>query len=196
MAFRRPFVAVISAALMALPGVGWAQAGPVDAPVDLIALLDRVCVAAQGDRARAAALAAEAGFSPVPDSFRPRLRNSSEVAAFMRTNTADMTVIMTGKMTRRLGRERAVLEFCGVSARPTDHRALDARLRTAMGFPPVRDSSMDAYAWLQTPEGRAPARSLSEPQFLSMAATGQMRMVGLERSGPGSTLIYFLPRLD
>ncbi|WP_417232590.1 hypothetical protein [Brevundimonas sp.] len=181
---------------MALPTTGWAQTSPPDAPVDLIALLDRICVAAQGDRARAAALAAEAGFSPVPDSFRPRIRNSTETAAFMRTNTVDMTVVMTGKMTRRLGRERAVLEFCAVSARPTEHRALDARLRAAMGFASVRDSRMDIYAWLQTPEGRAPARSLSDPQFISMAETGQMRIVALERDGPGSTLLYILPRLD
>ena len=195
MAVRRALAGVMSAALLALLTTGRAQAGPA-APVDLIALLDTICVTAQGDRDRVAELAVAAGFSPVPDSMTPRIRNSSDVAAFMRTNSADMTIVMTGRMTRRLGRERAVMDFCGVSARPTDHRVLGARLRAAMGFAPVRDSSMDAYAWLQTPEGRAPARSLSEPQFLSMAATGQMRMVGLERAGPGSTLLYFLPRLD
>jgi hypothetical protein len=29
-----------------------------------------------------------------------------------------------------------------------------------------------------------------------MARTGQMRLLGLDRTGPGSTLIYMLPRLD
>ena len=65
-----------------------------------------------------------------------------------------------------------------------------------MGFAPVRGAGMEAYAWLQTPEGRVPSRSLSDPQVLAMAATGQMRMIALDRAGPGSTLIYFLPRLD
>jgi hypothetical protein len=88
------------------------------------------------------------------------------------------------------------MDFCGVSARPTEHRALYQRLRETMGFAPVTGAGMEAYAWLQTPEGRAPTRDLGDPTFVAMAATGQMRMVGLDRSGPGSTLIYFLPRLD
>lgn len=198
MRMRRPFVAVMSAALIGLPAVGWAQTppAPAEAPTDLIATLNAVCVAARGDRARAASLAAEAGFSPVPEGMVPRMRNSSETAGFMRSNATDISFVMTGRMTRRVGRETVVLEFCGVSARPTDHRALNARLRDLMNFPPVRGAGMEAYAWLQTPEGRAPARSLTDPEFLSMAATGQMRLVGLDRSGPGSTLIYFLPRLD
>lgn len=165
-------------------------------PIDLIATLDAICITAQGDRARAAELAAEADFSPVPDSMVPALRNASETAGFMKSSAADITYVMTGKISRRVGRERVAMEFCGVSARPTDHRGLDQRLRQAMGFAPVTDFGMDAYAWLQTPEGRAPTRDLRDPTFIAMAGTDQMRMVGLQRSGPGSTLIYFLPRLD
>ncbi|HEX8661988.1 MAG TPA: hypothetical protein VF686_08975 [Brevundimonas sp.] len=187
---------LISALAAASPSI--AQDGPEAAPTDLIATLNTVCVAARGDRARAAALAAEAGFSPAPESMTPRMRNSSETAGFMRSSAADLTVIMTGTMTRRVGRDTVVMEFCGVSARPTDHRALDARLLDLMNFPSVRGAGMEAYAWLQTPEGRVPLRSrrLTDPQFLAMAETGQMRLVALDRSGPGSTLIYFLPRLD
>lgn len=183
-------------AMLAAPAAGWSQAAETPVAIDLIATLNTVCVAAQGDRVRAASLAAEAGFSPVPASMVPHMRNSSETAGFMRSNATDISFVMTGKMTRRVGGETLVMEFCGVSARPTDHRALDARLREAMGFAPVRGAGMEAYAWLQTPEGRAPSRSLTDPQVLSMAATGQMRLLGLDRSGPGSTLIYFLPRLD
>ncbi|RZJ05014.1 MAG: hypothetical protein EON89_05665 [Brevundimonas sp.] len=192
---RRPFAAAMLAALIGSPAVGWSQAAEAPTPVDLIATVNGICVAAQGDRARAAALAAEAGYSPVPDSMVPFLRNSSETAGFMRSNAADISFVMTGKITRRVGSQSVVMEFCGVSARPTDHRALNTRLRETMGFAPVRGAGIEAYAWLQTPEGRAPSRSLSDPQLLSMAATGQMRLLGLDRSGPGSTLIYFLPRL-
>jgi hypothetical protein len=170
---------------------------PDSAPeaIDLIATLNAVCVAARGDRARAAALAAEAGFSPVPASMLPGMRNSSETTGFMKSSATDVAFVMTGKMTRDVRGETVVMEFCGVSARPTDHRALEGKLRELMGFAPVR-GRFQAYAWLQTPEGRAPTRDLGDAQFLAMAATGQMRMVGLDRSGPGSTLIYFLPRLD
>ena len=198
MRMRRRLVAVMSAVLMGAPAVGWAQAAPAPAaaPVDLIATVNDVCIAAGGDRARAAALAVEAGYSPVPADVVPRLRNSSETSGFMRSNANDISFVMTGRMTRRVGRETLVMEFCGVIARPTDHRALDTRLREVMGFAPVRGAGMDAYAWLQTPEGRAPSRSLSDAQMLSMAATGQMRLLALDRAGPGSTLIYFLPRLD
>ncbi len=164
-------------------------------PVDLLATLDAVCIAAQGDAARAAELAAEAGYSPVPDSMVPSLRNASEKAGFMKSTAADVTFIMTGKMNRRVGRAQIAMDFCGVSARPTEHRALDQRVRQVMGFAPVTDFGMDAYAWLQTPDGRAPTRDLRDPTFIAMAETGQMRMVGLQRSGPGSTLIYFLPRV-
>lgn len=165
-------------------------------PLDQIATLDAVCISAGGDRARTAELAAEAGFSPVPATMVPRLRNASDTAGFMKSSASDVAFIMTGTMTRRVGRDRVSMEFCGVSVRPTEHRALEQRLRQTMGFAPVLDLGMDAYAWLQTPEGRAPARNLSDQTFLAMAGTGQMRMVGLQRSGPGSTLMYFLPRLD
>lgn len=185
-----------AAAMLAAPVAGWSQTAEAPAAIDLIAALNTVCVAAQGDRARAATLAAEAGFSPVPESMVPRMRNSSETAGFMRSNATDIAFVMTGKMTRRVSGETLVMEFCGVSARPTDHRALNTRLRETMGFAPVRGAGMEAYAWLQTPEGRAPSRSLTDPQVIAMAVTGQMRMVALDRTGPGSTLIYFLPRLD
>ena len=200
MRIRRPFAAVMAAALLGLPAVGWAQTAPAaaDAPVDLVATLNTICVAARGDRARVAALAAEAGFSPVPETVLPRMRRSSEYAGFMRSNATDISYVMTGKVTRDVGRETVVMDFCGVSARPTDHQALNDRLLDLMNFPPVRGAGMEAYAWLQTPEGRVPLRSrrLSDPQFLAMAETGQMRLVTLDRSGPGSTLMYFLPRLD
>lgn len=191
----RRFAVLFALTLCTVPrGASAAQITPE--PVDLIATLDAICVSAQGDRARAAELAAEAGFSPVPESMVPRLRNASETAGFMKSSAADVVIVMTGTMSRRVGRERVVMEFCGVSARPTEHRALDLRLREAMGFAPVTDLGRDAYAWLQTSEGRAPTRDLRDPTFIAMARTGQMRMVGLQRSGPGSTLIYFLPRLD
>lgn len=169
---------------------------PAPARLDLIATLNQICVTAQGDRAVAAALAAEAGFSPTPAETTPRLRNSSETAGFVRSNETDMAYVMTGVMSRRVGRKDVKIEFCGVSSRPTDHAELGRTLRQTMGFAPVRGAGFEAYAWLQTPEGRAPTRSLTDDQFLAMAATGQMRMVGLDRSGPGSTLIYFLPRID
>lgn len=188
--------AVFAAAALCSIATGASSAQTTPAPVDLIATLDAVCVAAQGDRARAAELAAEAGYSPVPDSMVPGLRNASETAGFMKSSAADIVFVMTGTISRRIGRERVTMEFCGVSARPTEHRALDQRLRQTMGFAPVTGIGMEAYAWLQTPEGRAPARDLRDPTFITMARTGQMRMVGLQRSGPGSTLIYFLPRLD
>ncbi|WP_426041592.1 hypothetical protein [Brevundimonas sp. TWP2-3-4b1] len=188
-------VAILAAALTTATGAQ-AQTTPPPEPIDLIASLDAVCISAGGDRARAAELAIEAGFSPVPASMVPALRNSSETAGFMKSSAADVTFVLTGTMSRRVGRERVTMEICGVTSRPTEHRPLDQRLRQTMGFAPVSDGGMDIYAWLQTPEGRAPARELRDPTFLAMAGTGQMRMVGLQRSGPGSTLIYFLPRLD
>ena len=189
---------VVIATAVLMTGAAQETAPPSSSaePVDLIATLDTICIAAQGDAARAAELAAEAGFSPMPASMIPPLRNASEQTAFMKSNGTDVAFVMTGKMSRRVGRERIVMEVCGVSVRPTDHRALDQRLRQTMGFAPVTGIGMEAYAWLQTPEGRAPTRELSDRTVLAMAGTGQMRMVGLDRAGPGSTLMYFLPRLD
>jgi hypothetical protein len=189
---------VVLATAVLISGAAQEIAPPTSSPetVDLIATLNTVCIAAQGDAARAADLAAEAGYSPMPASMIPPLRNGSEQAAFMKSNATDVAFIMTGKMNRRVGREQIVMDVCGVSVRPTEHRALDQRLRQTMGFAPVTGIGMEAYAWLQTPEGRAPTRDLSDRTFVAMAGTGQMRMVGLDRAGPGSTLMYFLPRLD
>ena len=187
-------VAAFVAVALSVPAS--AQTALAPEPIDLIATLNTVCVAAKGDRAKAAALAADAGFSPAPASLIPRMRNSSETTGFMKSSAADVAFVMTGRMTRVIGRQTVVLEFCGVTARPTDHRALEQRLRGLMNFAPVRGGGIDAYAWLQTPEGRAPTRDLGDDQFVAMARTGQMRMVGIDRSGRGSTLIYFLPRID
>ena len=189
-------VAAALSALMLGAVPVWAQAPPPPDPIDLIATLNAVCTASQGDRAKAATFATEAGFSPVPASLLPHMRNSSETTGFMKSSATDVAFVMTGKITRTIGRKTVVIEFCGVSARPTDHRALERRLRDLMDFAPVRGGGFQAYAWLQTPEGRAPARDLGDAQFVAMAETGQMRMLGIDRTGRGSTLIYFLPRLD
>jgi|GEM_PF-2954649 len=191
-----PRSALLAALAFCSIATGASSAQVTAEPTDLIATLDAVCIAAQGDRARAAELATEAGYSPVPAAMVPALRNLSETAGFMKSSAADVTIVLTGTMSRRVGRERVTMEICGVTSRPTEHRPLDQRLRQVMGFAPVSDGGMDLYAWLQTPEGRAPARELRDPTFIAMAGTDQMRMVGLQRSGPGSTLIYFLPRLD
>lgn len=197
MGANRVVQALAAALVLWCPPPAWsAQAVSAPEPTDIIATVNGICVAAQGDRAKAAALAAEAGYSPVPEAMIPRLRNATERAGFMRTNAADMSLVMTGRMTRQVGRETIVLDFCGVSVRPTDHRALARRLRDLMEFDTINMVGLDAYAWLQTPEGRAPARRVSDAQFVAMARTGQMRMLGLDRSGSGSTLIYMLPRVD
>lgn len=183
-------------ALSASSATALAQDQVAPPPTDLIAALDGICVAAQGDRAQVSSLAQAQRFAPVPESMVPRMRNSSDRAGFMRTNATDVSLVMVGTMTRRLGGETVVMEFCGVSAQPADHSAVDARLRQVMGFAPVRGMGLEAYAWLQTPEGRAPSRSLSDAQFLDMAGTGQMRLIALDRTGRGSTLLYILPRID
>lgn len=189
-----------SLALLCLPVASSAQSDATQSeapePTDLIATLNILCVRPQGDRAQTAALAAEAGFSPAPEGLLPRLRNATGRAGFMRSSAADISIVMTGQMTREFGGEIVVMDFCGVSARPADHRALDRRLRDLMGFGSVRVGGFDAYAWLQTPEGRAPSRGLSNAQFVAMARTGQMRLLVLDRSGSGSSLMYLLPRLD
>lgn len=200
MGAHRVFLVLAASALLcappALSAQSLAQSQAAPEPTDIVATLNAVCVKAQGDRAQAAVLAAEAGFSPVPESMTLRLRNATERAGFMRTSATDMSIVMTGRMTRQVGRETIVLDFCGVAVRPTDHRALDRRLRDLMKFDSIRAVGFDAYAWLQTPEGRAPSRNLSDAQFVAMARTGQMRLLVLDRSGPGSTLMYMLPRLD
>lgn len=191
----RSLLAVLVCALvLASPSV--AQTPAVTPGPSLIAELNSICIAGGGDRARVATLAAAAGFSPVPDDVLPRLHNSRDTAGFMRSSQSAISFVMTGVITRRVGRETVVMDFCGVSTRPTDHAALARDLRQTMGFAPVRGAGMDAaYAWLQTPEGRAPTRSLDDAQFLGMARTGQMRLVALDRLGAGSTLLYFLPRI-
>lgn len=180
--------------LMASSAVAQDQAAA--APTDLIATLNGICIAAQGDAARTAALAGEHGFSPTPSEMVPYMRNSADRVGFVRSTSANITYVMSGVMTRKIGGQTVRMNFCGVSARPTDHRALDRQLRQVMGFAPANGGGFEAYAWLQTSEGRASSRSLSDAQFLSMATTGRMRMIGLDRAGPGSTLIYFLPRID
>ena len=164
-------------------------------PVDLIATLDAVCVSAGGDAARAAELAAEAGFSPVPDSMVPGLRNASDTAGFMKSNASDIVFVMTGKMSRRIGRER--VSWTSAASAPV--RPSTGPWTSACARPWGSRPSATA-AWTPMPgcrpKGRAPTRDLRDPTFIAMAETGQMRMVALQRSGPGSTLIYFLPRLD
>lgn len=191
-----PVRVLIAALATVWPAPALGQGVDAPAPIDMIETMNRVCVASQGDRSRTETLALEAGYSPVPQSMLPRVRNADNATGFMRSNAVDMAFVITGTMNRRVARKSVTIDFCGVSARPTDHDALDKRLGEVMGFEPVKGRGFEAYAWVQTPEGSVPTRSLTDPEFLAMAATGQMRMVGLDREGPGSTLIYFRPRID
>ncbi|KQW81899.1 hypothetical protein [Brevundimonas sp. Root1279] len=188
--------AVASILLVLISGPVDAQTTASPAPTDLIAALEQFCIASNGDAAKVAALADAAGFSPVPQSMAPRIRNVTGAVTFMRTNDTDMTILMAGRMNRRMDREEVTLDLCGVSVQPTDHRALDQRLRQTMGFSPMRGGGFEAYAWVQTPTGRSVPENLSDATFLAMARTGQMRMVSLDREGRGSTLLYVLPRVD
>ena len=193
---KRLRLLLVSLALAACAGASSAQTAVEPTPTDVIDLLNTVCIAAHGDRALVRSRASEAGFSAAPSSLAPPIRNASDVELFIRSNATDAVILMTGKITRRVGRDSVVMEACAVNVRPTDHRALDRRLREVVGFAPVRLAGLEAYAWLQTPEGRAPTRELSDPQFLAMARTGQMRMLAIDRQANGSTLAYFLPRVD
>ena len=90
---------VVLATAVLMTGAAQETAPPSSSaePVDLIATLDTVCIAAQGDAARAAELAAEAGFSPMPASMIPPLRNASEQAAFMKSNGTDVAMYRVGQ---------------------------------------------------------------------------------------------------
>lgn len=186
--------ALVLAGVVAAPAAS--QDANAPAPIDMIETVNTVCIAAQGDQVRVEANALEAGFSPVPKSMLPKLRGSEDATGFIRSNTTDVSYVLMGTMKRRLSGKTVVMEFCGVGARPSEHKELDARLSQLMGFKPVQVGGIEAYAWIQTPEGRAPTRSLTDPQFLAMAETGQMRMVGLDRDGKGSVLLFFRPRVE
>jgi hypothetical protein len=190
----RGWRALVFVAAIAAPAVG--QDADAPAPIDMIETVNKVCIAAQGDQGQIEAKALDAGFSPVPQSMLPKLRGSEDATGFIRSNATDVAFVFTGTIKRRLSGKTVVMEFCGVGARPTDHKALDARLAQLMGFKPVKAGGVEAYAWIQTPEGRTPTRSLTDPEFLAMAETGEMRMVGLDRDGKGSMLLFFRPRVE
>lgn len=182
--------ALTLAGLMLLTITG-SSAAQTPAP-DQIADLNRICIAAQGDRARAAELAQAAGYSQTPPEMVPERRNMRDMVGFMKTDAEQARIVLLGRSTRRLGRETVTLNLCAVSARPADHRALQTRLRQMIGFDEVREGGGDGdtWAWLAQDGGRAPVRNLNDANASSLAATGRLRIVNLQREGPGAALIY------
>ena len=176
---------------LALLSIAGSAATQTAAP-DQIADLNRICIAAQGDRARAAELALAAGYSPMPEGMVPERRNMRDLASFLKSDADQARIVLIGRCTRRIGREEVTLNLCAVSARPADHRPLQARLRQMIGFEPVRQGGGDGdtWAWLSRDGGRAPIRNLNDANAVDLAVTGQLRIVNLQREGPGVVLTY------
>ena len=159
---------------------GPAAQTPAAEPVDLIATLDAVCVSAGGDAARAAELAAEAGFSPVPDSIAWPSQRLGHGRLHEIQSLGHRFVMRAGCPPDRT---RAGLDgLRGVSARSTEHRALDQRLGRPWDSRRQR-GGLDAYACCDR-RGPCPTRDLRDPTFIAMAEIGQMRMVEAATLGP------------
>lgn len=182
--------APVIAGLMALAVAG--SAATQTAAPDQIADLNRICIAAQGDGTRAAELAQAAGYSATPSEMIPERRNMRDLAGFLKTDAEQVRIVLIGRTTRRIGGEQVTLNLCSVSARPADHRALLARLRQVIGFESVREGGGDGdtWAWLSKDGGRAPVRNLNDANAADLATTGQLRIVNLQREGPGAALTY------
>ena len=176
---------------LALLTIAGSAATQTAAP-DQIGDLNRVCIAAQGDRARAAELAQAAGYSPTPPEMVPERRNMRDLTGFLKTDADQVRFVLIGRSTRRIGRDEVTLNLCSVGARPADHRALQTRLRQMIGFDPVREGGGpgDTWAWLSQDGGRAPIRNLNDANAGDLIATGRLRIINLQREGPGVTLTY------
>ena len=180
----------VIAGLMLLTVMGPAAAQT--AAPDQIADLNRICIAAGGDRARAAELAQAAGYSPTPADTLPERRNMRDLSGFLKTDAEQARIVLIGRSTRRIGRNEVTLNLCAVLSRPADYRPVQARLRQMIGFEPVREGGGDGdtWAWLSRDGGRAPIRNLNDANATDLAATGQLRIVNVQREGPGVVLTY------
>lgn len=181
-----PVIAVLS--LLSIAG----SAATQTAAPDQIADLNRICIAAAGDGARAAELALAAGYSPTPPELTPERRNMRDVVGLLKTSAEEARFVLIARSTRRLGREEVTLNVCGVGVRPTDHQALRVRVRQMIGFDPVREGGVNGeiWAWLLEQGARAPVRNLNDANLANLAATGRLKTVSLMREGPGSLLMY------
>lgn len=176
---------------LALLTVSGPAAAQTAAP-DQIADLNRICIAAGGDRTRAAELAQAAGYSPTPAGTVPERRNMRDLTTFLKSDADQARIVLIGRSTRRIGREEVTLNLCAVSAHPAEVRPLQARLRQMIGFEPVREGGGDGdtWAWLSRDGGRAPVRNLNDANATDLAATGQLRIVNLQREGQAAVLTY------
>jgi len=175
-------------ALLAVSGPAATQT----AVPEQIADLNRICIAAAGDGARAGELALAAGYSAMPTGMVSERRNLRELTSFLKSDADQVRIVLIGRSTRRIGREEVTLKPCIISARPADYRALKARLRQMIGFEPVREGGGDGdtWAWLSRDDGRAPIRNLNDANLADLAVTGQLRIINLQREGPGAILTY------
>lgn len=185
------------AALVAVLSLG---AAPVQAqapapPEGLIADLVQFCMMTEGQSQAVATRAGEAGYSPMPDAMLARARRMRDPAGFLKTDAAAMRMVMTAHESRGFGGRQIAMRMCAVAMEPYDARTLNRDLEATLGHPPLR-FDRNIFAWVYGDEGRAPIRDVSDRGFLELIEAGGVRMIGIERRGRITSLIYLVPEID
>jgi hypothetical protein len=184
-------VAGLALAVALSAGPAFAQA----TPNPLLAELVRLCIGANGDRDAVETRALAAGYSATPASLLPNMRETDNAEGFLKSSEESLSMVVVGETSRRLGGETVQMKLCGVSSSPVDHRQLTLDVRATLDQEPLRGSD-HLYAWVQSAAGRTPIRSTGESQLMDLIEAGGVRMIGVERRGKQSMLLYLVPTID
>jgi len=150
----RVAAALAGLALLAVPAAAAAQA---TAPGVLLGEVKSICVAAQGDGARALALADQSGWSPVPDallkSMTAKLKNGQ---GRMKSDAAGLQLMLVGSEVRNLGPLPVTLNLCAVGAGVTDPDIVAGAVKAMAGGGATLPSSGGANLWLYQEDPTGP----------------------------------------
>ncbi|MFN3669736.1 MAG: hypothetical protein ACK4VY_10540 [Brevundimonas sp.] len=102
---------------------------------------------------------------------------------------------MTAHDSRGFGGRQIAMRMCAVAIEPYDARALNRELEATLGHPPLR-FDRNIFAWVHGDQSRAPIRDVSDRGFVELIEAGGVRMIGIERRGGTTTLVYLIPEID
>lgn len=170
---------------------------PATAQVDLVNLLDRLCLYPDGDHVLTYSMAVADGWQPLTAETMGRLflPGVFNLRGFTKTVDGVELRVLTerGRRTSHVSRESAPYRHCWVSADPADPRDVRRALEDELKLSSFRMKSARVYPWFDTAEGRQRVSRISFERRYEQLVNAGMRMVTLAWHGDQVILGYVTP---
>jgi len=186
------FAALLSAAAI--------LAAPAAQAEDLYASFQSLCVGTHGQAAPSLAVAASAGWMPMPDSLVQQFAGGSEfkdVQGRIRSSSSSMEIMLIARMEGKIRQLPVRLQICAVASMPPD-AAVSAKLTDWVAVPSSDELSEGARTgYVFTDEaGQHHAISSDRAEALKLIRGGRLVVAAIQQDKQMSMAMYAIPSIS